>query len=80
MINGGVASIRFSEVNLLLHGCIGAQLAFAIQSSEVFALGGDLLYILYGSCSGAFSKFAGERLFARWRVRLERFHCILNQS
>ena len=40
---------------------------FAIRSSEVFALGGDLLYIFYGSCSGAFSKFAGERLFAHPR-------------
>ena len=40
---------------------------FAIRSSEVFALGGDLLYIFYGSCSGAFGKFAGERLFARQR-------------
>ena len=27
---------------------------FAIPSSEVFALGGDLLYIFYGNCSGAF--------------------------
>ena len=30
--------------------CVGAQLVFAIRRLEVFALGGDRLYIFYGSC------------------------------
>ena len=64
-----MASRSLLEVILSLQECVGARLVFAILSSEVFALGGDLLYIFNGSCSGAFGKFAGERLFARQRVR-----------
>ena len=52
------------EVSLSLLECASAKLVFTIWSSEVFALRGDLLYIFYGSCSGAFCKFAGKRLFA----------------
>ena len=64
-----MASRSLLEVILSLQECVGARLVFTIRSSEVFALGGHLLYIFYGSCSGAFGKFAGERLSARQRVR-----------
>ena len=60
-----MASHSLLEVSLSLLECASAKLVFTIRSLEVFALRGDLLYIFYGSCSGAFCKFAGERLFAR---------------
>ena len=63
-----MATCLLLEVILSLQECVGARLVFAIRSSEVFTLGGDLLYIFYGSCWGAFGKFAGGRLFARQRV------------
>ena len=50
----GVASRSLLEVSLSLLEYVSAKLVFTIQSSEVFALRGDLLYIFYGSCSGAF--------------------------
>ena len=46
-----MASRSLLEVNLSLQEGVGASV-FAIRSSEVFALGGDLQYIFYGSCSG----------------------------
>ena len=64
-----MASRSLLEAILSLQECVGARLVFAIRNSEVFTLGGDLLYIFYGSCSGAFGKFAGERIFAHQRVR-----------
>ena len=60
-----MASHSLLEVSLSLLECAGTKLVFTIRSSEVFALRGDLLYIFYGSCSGAFCKFDGERSFAR---------------
>ena len=59
-----MASHSLLEVSLSLLECASAKLVFTIQSSEVFALSGDLLYIFCGSSSRAFCKFAGERLFA----------------
>ena len=50
----GVTSRSLLEVSLSLLECASAKLVFTIRSSEVFALRGDLLYIFYGSCSGAF--------------------------
>ena len=65
-LKGAWLPVRFSEV---CKSVLGAQLVFAIRNPEVFALGGHPPYIFYGSCSGAFSEFAGERLFALRRVR-----------
>ena len=49
-----MASRSLLEVSLSLLECASAKLVFTIQSLEAFALRGDLLYIFYGSCSGAF--------------------------
>ena len=64
-----MASRSLLEVNLSLQESVGAKLSIRYSEFGGFALGGDLLYICYGSCSGTFGKFAGERLFARQRIR-----------
>ena len=57
-VEGPIETARLSDGVHVVDEC-------KIRSLGVFGLGGDLLYIFYGIWSGAYSKFAGERLFAR---------------